>query len=604
MSPSALGWSLGFALVLRAWGHGAVTQPAPRTKASLPYCPWCVGEHQPLANPPGKVHYDAAPTTPCMGTSRMDKPYPRDRFGKYISAAGPGPNRYVAAEGFEAHIVLDADHNGEAMWSYCPHSETESEECFRQRPLTGWVDVHSTWGPSEDCGDHCRDGQTFSQTIHLPGDVPLGLITLRWLWVCKNTDETFLSCIDVRVEDGSGVPQVASPPAAPAMPTAFVPSLAPGAPSSALHSPAGACAEAWQRCGGEGWAGPTCCHEGLRCDFVNQWHSQCELGSAGPSPQPEPELEPARGSSQIGGSDGSSSACSCRRSSSWEGGLANFTGGATFCSQNFGMLGPYISAGGGAEASGGWSGSEPCSTGQYSFSAEEGWQISVSGKLAAGKAPYRAFTYAQLCQGRPYRECLEDRFSFSFSFKTEGAANLSAFLKMLFWTDAGALVGLLPPRHPKGDGVLRLVAFMTSDYPNDWRAESRVEDGRWYHLQFDFAPASNGLHQTAVSIRLDGALLGEGALPFDVLESAIGPQLGVYSFDFSSQPWPVDGLKLWIDDVCVGESSGTCPSGSVVKDPAHKDWKPAADVHDTLNQVTTKAGHPLVILLSGLSFLW
>jgi len=77
---------------------------------------------------------------------------------------------------------------------------------------------------------------------------------------------------------------------------------------------------------------------------------------------------------------------------------------------------------------------------------------------AQNKSPYRAFAYAQFCSGRPYSDCwTSDRVSFSFSFKTEGLAGLGAFGKLLFWTDAGNIAGFLPPRHPKGEGKLRLV---------------------------------------------------------------------------------------------------------------------------------------------------
>jgi len=60
-----------------------------------------------------------------------------------------------------------------------------------------------------------------------------------------------------------------------------------------------------------------------------------------------------------------------------------------FCSQNFGGSNPYISAGGGAGASGGWSGAEPCTSGQYSFSQDGTWSISMDAPQAQGKVPYR-----------------------------------------------------------------------------------------------------------------------------------------------------------------------------------------------------------------------
>lgn len=36
----------------------------------------------------------------------------------------------------------------------------------------------------------------------------------------------------------------------------------------------GTCAAQWAQCGGQGWAGPTCCTAG-KCTASNQWYSQC-----------------------------------------------------------------------------------------------------------------------------------------------------------------------------------------------------------------------------------------------------------------------------------------------------------------------------------------
>lgn len=55
-----------------------------------------------------------------------------------------------------------------------------------------------------------------------------------------------------------------------AMPTsAPTPTLTPS-PTSAVS-----CATAWEQCGGENWAGVTCCATGLTCSKRDQWYSQC-----------------------------------------------------------------------------------------------------------------------------------------------------------------------------------------------------------------------------------------------------------------------------------------------------------------------------------------
>ena len=57
--------------------------------------------------------------------------------------------------------------------------------------------------------------------------------------------------------------------------------------------------------------------------------------------------------------------------------------------------------------------------------------------------------------------------------------------KLLFWTDSGNILGLLPPGAPgaaKGNGThaYRLLAFPADDYPNKWGGEVEIEDGVWY----------------------------------------------------------------------------------------------------------------------------
>merc|ERR1711920_659786 len=152
---------------------------------------------------------------------------------------------YTAGQSFEATVVLDADHNGEAQWQFCPHSQEETEECFRENPVSDWVDVHAYWDSSNQ-EDHWKSGEHFSQTVTLPSGVPAGPGTLRWLWVCKYTDEVFVSCIDIDVVSGAPTPEpvptpvpsgtlptpAPQPTRAPTVAETAVPSTAPtGAPS-------------------------------------------------------------------------------------------------------------------------------------------------------------------------------------------------------------------------------------------------------------------------------------------------------------------------------------------------------------------------------------
>ena len=47
--------------------------------------------------------------------------------------------------------------------------------------------------------------------------------------------------------------------------------------------------------------------------------------------------------------------------------------------------------------------------------------------------------------------------------------------------------------HPKGEGKLRLITFMTDDYPNSWTAEKEIEESVWYHIQVVFTPATGAM---------------------------------------------------------------------------------------------------------------
>merc|ERR1712048_1118171 len=129
-----------------------------------------------------------------------------------------GVQTFSKGNSFEATIVLDADHNGEAVWQYCPHSVEQTEECFWNNMLVDWTDVHSYWDPSIAV-EHLRSKDHYPQMVPLPANMPSGPVTLRWLWVCKNTNEIFTSCIDANiVDEGSIMPQTPVP-TPPPMPT-------------------------------------------------------------------------------------------------------------------------------------------------------------------------------------------------------------------------------------------------------------------------------------------------------------------------------------------------------------------------------------------------
>jgi len=155
-----------------------------------------------------------------MGSQPGDAPYPPNNWGGYKSIAGDGTvQTFAKGDSFEATIVLDADHNGEAVWQFCPHSEAQTEECFFSNMLVDWTDVHSYWDPSIAV-EHLRSKDHYPQNVPLPASMPSGPVTLRWLWVCKNTNEIFTSCIDADIiGTGSTQPMTPAPPAPEATPS-------------------------------------------------------------------------------------------------------------------------------------------------------------------------------------------------------------------------------------------------------------------------------------------------------------------------------------------------------------------------------------------------
>ena len=37
---------------------------------------------------------------------------------------------------------------------------------------------------------------------------------------------------------------------------------------------------------------------------------------------------------------------------------------------------------------------------------------------------------------------------------------------------------------------MRLITFMTDDYPNSWNGEKEIQESVWYHIQVVFTPAT------------------------------------------------------------------------------------------------------------------
>jgi hypothetical protein len=103
--------------------------------------------------------------------------------------------------------------------------------------------------------------------------------------------EEFWNCADVRIEAASGPTPFPTAPTATKKPTTGNPTSTPATkkPTTPTQTPAtkkpttgqptpagGACSALYGQCGGQGWAGSTCCTKGTTCVKTNVWYSMCQ----------------------------------------------------------------------------------------------------------------------------------------------------------------------------------------------------------------------------------------------------------------------------------------------------------------------------------------
>lgn len=185
--------------------------------------------------------------------------------------------------------------------------------------------------------------------------------------------------------------------------------------------------------------------------------------------------------------------------------------------------------------------------------------MTVSRQFAEANSPYRAFAYLPLCQHKPTQECSPDKdFTLAFSFRTRAVADWSAYVKLLFWTDGGNLIGLIPPKSAagkqKGFKKLTLVTFMQDDYPNNWADQVEIEDNTWYSVQVRFQN-KGGATKTTIDISPVGLTSIKADLGVNVFQEANGPQLGYYNFGF--------GANYDIDEIGLDLAALSGPGGNL-----------------------------------------
>jgi len=232
----------------------------------------------------------------------------------------------------------------------------------------------------------------------------------------------------------------------------------------------------------------------------------------------------------------------------WNGSFSSFIGNNNFCSCGFGPSScSYICAVGGTSGGGSVCDPTACSSGQYSFTATNGWEITMTQSEGNG-SPYRAFAYIPFCGGSQMSTCWTNPMTFYFSFMTNGLAGWARYCKLLFWTDAGDILGLLPPGAAgavqAGNPYYSLIFFPSTDYPNSWQSAITIQDGVWYNVAVTFN--SGGGSTTNVQVNVTGYPGVSGSINVDILTDSNGPQLGFYNFHFgdNAQTSATAGLYL------------------------------------------------------------
>ena len=131
----------------------------------------------------------------------------------------------------------------------------------------------------------------------------------------------------------------------------------------------------------------------------------------------------------------------------WDASFAPLVGNDNkFCTDyGFGRNTPYICAGGGTRSA--THGGGCPQSGQYKFTAENGWTITADASLAVGQSPWRAFAYLPFCNGTKISDCWGSApRSLGMRVKIDDFSDSwMAYTKIFFWTDGNDLVGLMPP---------------------------------------------------------------------------------------------------------------------------------------------------------------
>ncbi|KAF0712733.1 hypothetical protein As57867_004686, partial [Aphanomyces stellatus] len=166
------------------------------------------------------------------------------------------------------------------------HSSTEAFTPSHEGPCEVWCDNTRVY-ENDNCSANIPNGQ-----MPIDKSKCQGANQLYFVWAALHTSswQIYKTCVKLQ---GGGGPTPPSPPSnqptvVPSSPPAPYTPSPPSPPSPYTPSPSnnGGSVQPWGQCAGKSYSGPTGCVQGYKCEFKNDWYSQCVPGSDGGSGAP------------------------------------------------------------------------------------------------------------------------------------------------------------------------------------------------------------------------------------------------------------------------------------------------------------------------------
>lgn len=158
----------------------------------------------------------------------------------------------------------------------------------------------------------------------------------------------------------------------------------------------------------------------------------------------------------------------------WDGDITSYIGNNKFCECGFGgKCTNWICSGGGTGGAANACSADACTSGQYSFSAADGWTI----KSSQTGAPYRAFARMPFCgENIGTGTCWTQNpqtFAFQFKLSVTPTGPWPGNNKILFWGDGNDFMNILANTYdiavfPQGDNPPNGQAGKVTILPDTW----------------------------------------------------------------------------------------------------------------------------------------